>query len=96
MYSEIAFACYNKSSDATFPLLTTHQILAFDMDSLFNNMEKGMIRFITRIHKLNAIRAWSSLVKLADVDELMDQNTSDSCDMIHAAVASFYERIADF
>jgi hypothetical protein len=66
------------------------------MDSLIKNMEKGMIRFITRVPKFKMIRVWSSLVKLADVDELVTQNTSDSCDMIHAAVASFYEKIADF
>jgi hypothetical protein len=59
-------------------------------------MELGMELFVKRVPRIHKIRVWSSLIKLADAEELLSEKTIASCDMIHAAVSSFYERIAEY
>ena len=49
--------------------LTDKRILAFDMDQLIGDMDQGVAKFLTSCTKSRQIVAWSSLLKLEDIEE---------------------------
>jgi hypothetical protein len=52
--------------------LNERQELKFNMDSLTSEFINGLIKFISSGPKINKISMWSSLLKIEDVDDLLN------------------------
>ena len=66
--------------------LTQKKTLKFDMDQLLPDTEQAVYKFIKQCPDLNKIQIWSSLVKLEDVDELLQSAQPDDANLIHASL----------
>ena len=66
------------------------------MDCMINNMETSMEKYIAKCLRFKKLTIWSNLVKLEDVDELFAGTDPEHGNMIHAAVQSFFDKIAQF
>ena len=70
--------------------------IRFDMDQLGAECEEGVFKLLHACDKIKAVEAWSSLVKISDVDNLRTSKTPEEANLLHAAVMSFYSRISKF
>ena len=66
------------------------------MDALINRMEFAMNKFITKCRKIKKISTWSSLVTLADLDELLKSKKTKDANLVHATIQSFYDKTIEF
>ena len=71
MYKKIADACGDRILSNTLPKLYESRVMRFDMDVLIGGMELGVNNFLSQCKSLRGIIAFSSLLKIDEVDELL-------------------------
>ena len=93
MYKECASQTHLKVHPAILGNLKYHDSLEFDMDCLRNRQELPVFRFIAKAKSLNKLKAWSSLVKLDDLDYMMKADNTAYSEYIKSAVRQFYIKL---